>query len=163
VSGWAGSILDAHDDAPIEGARVEVVWGRSFVGAKSLVRLADARGAFHIDPIPDWGPSAAEATLTVSAPHHASLVRVLPPPGRLTIALSTRRRALLARLVEVGARFRGGVKPDPTPDELARHAAEVSRGDVAAWARAVEGAAYGPDSIDQEREAAVSALEPRDV
>jgi hypothetical protein len=156
MAGWAGQVLDAHDESPIVGARVDVVGPAGTFGS-----ACDGGGSFRIEPF----VGSSVATLRVSAPWHATLVRSLPPPGRLTIALSTRRRALLARLVEVGGRLRGreAKVADPTPAELARHAAEASRGDLAVWARAVEGAAYGPESIDAEREAAVSALEPRDL
>jgi len=153
ASGWSGRVIDAHDESPLAGARIDF----TFAGGTSSATTGPG-GQFHLD-----SPAGErEGTLSVSAPWHARLERALPPPGKLGIALVTRRRALLARLVELAAGLRprreGG---EPTPDEVARQAAGDVRGEVAVWARAVEGAVYGPEPVDAEREAAVSALEPR--
>jgi hypothetical protein len=171
TAGWSGRVIDAHDQAPIAGARVDFQFGQEVVSVST-----DAEGHFRLDA----GHSAGSSTLVVSAPWHSRLERVLPPPGRLGIALVTRRRALLARLIHLATGLRvaraasaasAGVagmasvtreSVEPTPDELARHAADNARGDLAVWARAVEGAVYGPDPVDAEREAQVSALEPRE-
>jgi hypothetical protein len=154
--GWSGQIVDAHDDAVIAGARIEIV--TRFGNASAI---SDDKGEFSIDTEPDL----LDGKITISAAWHATFSRALPPPGRLGIALVTRRRALLSRLVEFANRTRGraAASGDPTPHELARRAAEESRSDIATWARAVEGAAYGPEPVDAERESAVHALEPRDV
>jgi hypothetical protein len=154
--GWTGQIVDAHDESAISGARIEIVTRFGSASATS-----DAQGLFTIDTQPDQ----LDGTISISATWHARFERQLPPPGRLRVALVTRRRALLARLVELAgrARGRGAAAIEPTPHELARHAAETARTDIAAWATAVEGAAYGPEPLDAERESAVRALEPRDV
>jgi hypothetical protein len=154
AEGWIGRVIDAHDESPIAGARIEVVTAAGAVSASS-----DADGLFRLEP----ATNVVDGVLSVSAPWHSRLERPLPPPGRLSVALATRRRALLGRLVELAAGARRGTEVgEPTPDEVARQAADAARADTAAWARAVEGAAYGPDPVDAEREAAVSALEPRD-
>jgi hypothetical protein len=164
VAGWSGRVIDAHDQAPIAGARVEFHFGEGVVSVST-----DGEGHFRLDAANAVANAVAGGTLGVSAPWHSRLERILPPPGRLGIALVTRRRALLARLIDLGATLRIGSAAgatresvEPTPDELARHAADNARADLVVWARAVEGAAYGPEPVDAEREAAVSALEPRE-
>jgi hypothetical protein len=145
-------VLDAHDQTPIGGARIQLVFEGSAVTTNT-----ESDGSFRLSPPL---PSVA-GRLDVSAPWHARLERTLPPPGRLNVLLVTRRRALLTRLIEYGAAFRARVAgAEPTPAELVRQAADLARGDVAVWARAVESAAYGPEPVDAEREAAVQALEP---
>jgi hypothetical protein len=154
--GWSGQILDAHDESAIPGARIEIVTRFGTASATS-----DAQGLFTIDAEPDQ----LDGAISISAAWHAPFRRALPPPGRLRVALVTRRRALLARLVELAGRAQGRVAAsgEPTPHELVRHAAETARTDIAAWAHAVEGAAYGPEPVDAERESAVRALEPREL
>ncbi len=147
--GYSGRIVDAHDGHPIAGAEIRIHGPGHEVSATS-----DARGEFRMDGA---GPGGS---LHVSAPWHASLSHDAPPPGVLSVALVTRRRALVNRMLELSG-LRSG-ETEPTPGEVARHAAGAERGDVAVWARAVEGAAYGPDPVDADREAAVRALEPRD-
>jgi hypothetical protein len=149
--GYSGRILDAHDGVPIPGASIRIRGPAGEVSATS-----NAQGEFRLEGA---GPGSV---LHVSAAWHASLDHSAPPPGVLSVALVTRRRALLARLLELSGRLRGTGETEPTPGEVARHAAGAERGDVAIWARAVEGAAYGPEPVDAEREAAVRALEPRD-
>ncbi|MFO7179909.1 MAG: carboxypeptidase-like regulatory domain-containing protein, partial [Pseudomonadota bacterium] len=152
--GWSGAVIDAHDGTPIGGARVCISGG----GTKRSV-TTDARGEFTIDAAPADGP----LTVSVHAPWHSELERALPPPGRLTIALVTRRRALLARFVDWAERWRSASEAsprEPTPGEIARAASERKHEDVVAWANAVEAAAFGPDPVDRHREAAVRALEP---
>ena len=175
TAGWSGRVIDAHDQAPIAGARIDFQFGEAIESVSS-----DSEGHFRLDA----ANAGARGTLVVSAPWHSRLERVLPPPGRLGIALVTRRRALLARLIELAAglpvgsavRMAGAAKAasavkaagaasesvEPTPDELARHAADNARADLVVWARAVEGAVYGPEPVDAEREAVVTALEPRE-
>lgn len=159
--GWSGRVVDAHDGSPLAGAQIEIVTRFGSATART-----DEQGAFSIDTEPDL----LEGKISISSRFHASFTRALPPPGRLGVALVTRRRALLAELVEFATRARvgRGAEPaaaaeEPTPGEVARQAAESSRGDVATWAKAVEGAAFGPDPVDAERESAVRALEPADV
>src|SRR5688572_24427870 len=149
--GYSGRVFDAHDGHPIAGAQVRI---RAPEGEASAI--TDANGEFRLEG------ARAGGALHVSATWHASLDHNAPPPGFLSVALVTRRRALLARLVELSGRLRGASETEPTPGEVARHAAGVARGDVAVWARAVEGAVYGPDPVDADRQAAVSALEPRE-
>ena len=153
MDGWSGRIVDAHDQAAIAGAQVQFL-----VAGEWLEVLSNDDGMFRLGARPTSGGEL----LRVAARWHATLERPLPPQGELVVALLTRRRALLARLVELTAGFRARVEGgEPTPDEVARQAADRARADVAVWARAVEGAVYGPDPVDADREAAVAALEPR--
>lgn len=148
--GYVGRVTDAHDGHAIAGASIRI---RTLQGETTAV--SDAGGEFRL-------AGGRGGTLHVSAPWHASLEQSAPPPGLLSVALVTRRRALLSRLVQLAGRLRGNTETEPTPAEVARHAAGVERGDVVLWARAVEDAAYGPDPVDAEREAAVTALEPQE-
>jgi hypothetical protein len=102
------------------------------------------------------------ARLEVRAPFHVDLIRALPPPGRLSIALVQRRRALLDRLV-AWARRAGApwtTPGEPTPGDVARVARRVGSGSVAGWAERLEVAAYGPEPVDEAAEQAVRAHEP---
>jgi len=149
--GYAGRVTDAHDGHPISGAVIRI---RTAEGEATAI--SDPGGEFRLSGVRGGG------TLQVSAPWHASLEQTAPPPGFLSVALVTRRRALLARLVELAGGRRPSAETEPTPGEVARHAAGAERGDVVVWARAVEDAAYGPEPVDAEREAAVTALEPQE-
>lgn len=153
--GWTGHVLDAHDGLPIEGARVQVLWPH---GA-TLAASTSEGGDFSLD-FPGAAPEGG--VIRVEARWHAALERPLPPPGRLSVSLVTRRRALLARLVE-WAEQRGlpGLGPkEPTPGELLQASVRSARADVAGWASQVDEAAFGPTPVDSERESEVRALEP---
>ncbi len=154
LSGWAGRVLDAHDGHGIAGARVRIAWPHGGV----LESDADSAGAFRIEYD---GAVAQGGVISVESPWHARLERPLPPPGSLTVSLVTRRRALLARFVEWTEQRRPKLGPgEPTPAELAR-AAGAHHPDIAAWAAAVESAAFGPNPVDAEREAEVDAQKPQ--
>ncbi|HLV67903.1 MAG TPA: carboxypeptidase regulatory-like domain-containing protein [Polyangiaceae bacterium] len=153
-AGWSGTVIDAHDGGAIAGAQVRIAGG-----GKEWSATTDGRGEFTIDA----APTDASLTVAVHAPWHSELERPLPPPGRLVIALVTRRRALLARFVDWAERWRApgdGTRREPTPGEIARAASNGNHDGVATWATAVEAAAFGPEPVDREREAAVRSLEP---
>jgi hypothetical protein len=86
-------------------------------------------------------------------------------PGELRIALVTRRRTLLDRLVR-WARARGtpwdGPR-EPTPGHVRRVAARAEADDVAGWAGSVEHAAFGPDPVDTAMERDVRDREPQNL
>jgi hypothetical protein len=153
--GWTGSVVDAHDGAAIAGAKIQVVWPH---GA-TLSATSGAEGDFSLDfqgAVPEAG------VIRVEARWHAALERPLPPAGRLSVSLVTRRRALLARLVEWSER-RGPPalsQKEPTPGDLQQASVRSARPDVASWASEVEAAAFGPQPVDSDREAEVRALEP---
>jgi hypothetical protein len=156
---WTGKVVDAHDGSPIADARVRVVVP-SFVDLDVVVDArTDASGAF------DFTVHTAEKDLRllVESPYHAEVERPLPPASEMVVALASRRRLLLDRLVRWARR--GGKpwhqEPDPTPGHVIR-VARGHRGDaVAVWAERVERGAYGPDPVDQRLEKEVRDLEPR--
>ncbi len=158
-SGWRGRVVDAHEGTPVAGARVAIERA-SFdqVEARS-VATSDATGGFFLgaaDVLPG-DRLVAESSL------HARTAQPAPQPGELRVALVTRRRALLERLVTWAAR-RGrpfDARPEPTP----RHVRNAARpGDaVAAWADAVEQAVYAGTAIDAQGEEEVDRLAPADA
>jgi hypothetical protein len=89
----------------------------------------------------------------------------LPPHGRLEVDLVTRRRQLVARFVAWATREGHGEKgiAEPTPGEVRQAAHRVHRPDVVEWADAVEGAAYGPDPVDEPVERRVLDREPPEL
>jgi hypothetical protein len=151
--GWSGRVVDAHDGQGIAEAKIRIASPHgsvleTFAAADGTFRIEQTLGELH------------GGVIGVEAPWHARLERPLPPPGHLTISLVTRRRALLARLVEWADRRRPRLgPPEPTPAELER-AAGQRHPDIATWAAAVEAAAFGPNAVDAEREAEVDARKP---
>jgi hypothetical protein len=161
LAGWAGRIIDAHDGHAIPGARVELVLP-SFRGAETnrLGAVADEEGRFELPALQDPLPEGAR--LRVWAPLHSDVERPLPPQGRVSIAMSSRRRAVLRRLVRwartLGTPWaRGG---EPTPGEIADIA--LRRGDprTARWAEDVQAAVFGDAPVDAAIEASLRAAEP---
>lgn len=157
-TGWRGSVLDAHDGTPIANATLTVI-APAFQGDGVVTRvLANERGQFVIDV-----PYRSDARLLIEAEAHSRHEQALPPPGVLRIALITRRRALLERLVRwarrTGAPF--DVQPEPTPGHVRRAAFRANSVEVEEWARSVEHAVYGPGPIDEPAETKLITDEPR--
>jgi hypothetical protein len=158
LKGWRGTVSDAHDGTPVAGARLTIV-APAFEGDGVVARaVSDERGAFTLE-----GSYRSDARLVVDSAEHTKHEQALPPPAVLAVALVTRRRALLERLVrwarQKGAPFDG--TPEPTPGHVRRVAARASSEDVEAWASRVEHAVYGPDAVDEAAERDVRAAEPR--
>jgi hypothetical protein len=160
-SGWVGTVSDAHDGQPIAGARVQALLP-SFRGSESnaLSVVADARGWFELPALQHPLPEGAR--LRVWAPLHSEVERPLPPQGRVSVALTSRRRAVLRRLVRwarsLGSPWaRGG---EPTPGEIADIAARRGEPRTARWAEGVQAAAFGQAPVDESVEAALRAAEP---
>jgi len=108
--------------------------------------FADEAGEFAFDL--ETAPPQ-EAELVVEAPLHVDLRQKLPAGGVLEIAVVSRRRKLLERLVG-WARRRGApydVRPEPTPGQV-RRAAEAGNPAVAEWAGAIEQAAFDAGDVD---------------
>jgi hypothetical protein len=161
LSGWVGSVSDAHDGQPIAGARVEALLP-SFRGSEphALTALADARGWFELPALQHPLPEGAR--LRVSAPLHSEVEHTLPPQGRVSITLTSRRRAVLRRLVRwaraLGSPWvRGG---EPTPGEIALIAARRGEPRTARWAEGIQAAAFGRAPVDEAVEAALREAEP---
>lgn len=156
VRGWSGRVVDAHEGVPLAGARVAIE-RPGMVGAETLASaFTDGDGLFALDA----AGSTAGATLTAEGPLHAGLTRPLPVPGRVEIALVSRKRKLLDRLV-AWARRRGppfDARPEPTPGDVGRAAGEGRP--EKRWADAVERAAFDDAEVDARREKEVRDLEP---
>lgn len=159
-SGWEGTISDAHEGYPIAGAQVEALLPSLRADAVGLRAITDASGQFRLPGHP--GPLPEGARLRITASLHTEVERPLPPQGRVDIALVSRRRELLRRLV----RWARSVGPpwarasEPTPAEIANVA--LRRGDsrTADWAEQIEAAAFGNAPVDQTLEATLRAQEP---
>ncbi|HET9930228.1 MAG TPA: carboxypeptidase regulatory-like domain-containing protein, partial [Polyangiaceae bacterium] len=146
----------AHDGAPVRSARIVVIAD----GATLAEVVTDESGEFEIS-LP--GVDTRGALIRIESTWHSRLEKPLPPPGQLLISLLTRRRALLAALVDWAER-RG--RPfvgdrEPTPREVREIATQSAEPAVATWARGVEDAAFGPNPVDADREAGVRAQEPK--
>ncbi len=155
-AGWTGRVVDAHEGEPVPEARVVIERGKAERRVIAST-LASEGGRFELR-----ADEAQQGDLfVVEAPAHARLQRPLPPFGEIEVALVSRRRALLDRLV-AWARARGGAfdaKPEPTPGHVRRAAAASFA--TARWADAVERTAYGPEVVDARAEAEVERLAPR--
>jgi len=171
AEGWTGHITDAHDGEPLNDATIQVFLpafpNAAETGARILASATvDDAGRFALR-----GTFPRGALLRVEAPHHADLEQPLPAPSELSIAMVSRRRHLLGRMVAFAAREWGPSYPgrEPTPEQVARrarstkdpaaHAARARQ--IEAFARATEQVAFGPGDVDRAAEATVLALEPR--
>jgi len=154
---YAGRVVDAHEGAPVARARLSVELP-AFSGTEVLASVfADDAGEFRFD----LAAAPPDAQLVVEGPLHAPLRQPLPGAGVMEIALVLRRRKLLERLVQ-WAKRRGApfdVRPEPTPAQV-RRAAAGAMPEAAAWADAVERAAYDRGEVDARVESEVMALEP---
>jgi hypothetical protein len=155
-SGWTGRVVDAHERSPVSGVRV-LIETSDFQGTQVMASAFGADdGTFTLPAV----RVAGRAHLVVDAPLHTSLRKPLPSPGVLEIAVISRKRALLDRLVE-WARMKGrpfDQKPEPTPGHVRRAAPGGSP--PARWAEAVESAAFGPEPVDGRIEAEIDAMKP---
>lgn len=160
-SGWSGTVRDAHDGTPIPEATLEIV-NPTFEGEVICARVhTNVSGNFELSPA--TFEQSDGTRLRVTATDHTELVRHVPPPGRLTISIVTRRRALLQRLVDwAKARGRPWVSAgDPTPGQVAKIAAARTDRTAEMWARGVESAAFGQTTPDEQVERSLIETEPR--
>ncbi|MEO6420066.1 MAG: carboxypeptidase-like regulatory domain-containing protein [Polyangiaceae bacterium] len=154
AAGWTGRVVDAHDMTPIVQARVVLEhagFGKSDAVASTLT---DQEGRFVLARPASRGVE----WLVVEAPLHATLRKPVPPAGEVEIAIVSRRRALLDRLVD-WAKVRGkpyDLRPEPTP----AHVRRVAGDDVntARWASAVERAAFSGVEVDAQLESEIDQL-----
>lgn len=155
---YSGTVEDAHEGGPVGKVRVRVE-RRTFAGIETLADAVtddEGRFAFVLE-----GRLTGDM-LSAEGPFHSRFEEALPPPGELRIALVTRKRRLLERLV-TWARRAGApydARPEPTPGHV-RRAARGRDAGVASWASAVEQAAYDHQAIDERGEAEILALAPR--
>ena len=160
LAGWQGVVRDAHDEAPVGDALVAIV-AEEPEGARAVARTAtNAEGRFELPDV----TTNAETRFVVTARWHATLKVKLPPHGRLEIDLVTRRRQLVARFVAWATREGHGLKgrSEPTPGDVRKAALRGRRPEIVEWADAVEGAAYGPEPVDEPVERRVLEREPPD-
>lgn len=163
VRRWAGRVLDAHEGIALEGVRVAVERG-SFEGKITLAStFTDKHGKFVLEDIATV--EVPGAMLVAEGPLHSAFERPLPHPCTLEIALVSRRRRLLDRLVEWARRkgppFAGEGRPgmEPTPMHVRRAAGTDEQ--TAQWAKAVEQAAFDDVAVDSRVEREVEELEPK--
>lgn len=159
LRGWKGVVTDAHDGSPIEHAHLKVVVGRLDPSGAQIVgdAYSDNMGAFAIELDFIEG-----ARLVVDGDLHAEHEQALPPPSVLRVALVTRRRALLDRLVR-WAKARGGSYDstrEPTPGHVRRVASRAQASEIESWARQVERAAFGDAPVTRVVDVDVQRLEP---
>jgi hypothetical protein len=153
---WNGRVVDGHEGTPIAGARISLErpgFERSMVVAEAT---SDAEGAFALSPA---GVLPGDRLVAEGVLHGVHRVPA-PPFGEVRVALVSRRRALLDRLVGWARRMGRpyDAHPEPTPGHVKRMARS---GDAArAWAEAVERAAYSGLAVDAQREAEVDRLAP---
>jgi len=157
-SGWRGHVADAHDATPIAGARLRIMVPAFEGDGVAAEAVSDEKGTFALQGV----DHRSDARLVVDSPNHSTYEQALPPPSVLGVALITRRRALLDRLVRwarrMGAPYDG--PPEPTPGHVRRVAGRTEASEVEAWARRVEDAAFGPTEVDATAEEEVRAAEP---
>jgi hypothetical protein len=158
-AGWTGRVIDAHEGVAISEARV-VIERAGFEGVAVVAStFTDREGRFTL-PATDPLGAGGEPRLVIEAPLHSALHQRLPPSGELKIALVSRKRKILERLVE-WARQRGrpfDARPEATPGHVKRAAADGTK--TAAWADAVERAAYAPGGVDARAEEEIEKLKP---
>jgi hypothetical protein len=158
LKGWRGVVNDAHDGHPIAGVELRILVP-AFDGRGEVARATtDSDGTFSLD-LPD---APKDARLVVEGDLHATFEQPLPAPSVLRVALVTRRRALLDRLVR-WARTRGtpfDSSKEPTPGHVRRVASRTGAGSVETWASRVEEAAFGAEAVTRDVERTVVASEP---
>ena len=153
---WTGLVVDAHEHTPIANVRLvieEPSFGQHQPDASTFT---DEEGRFVLE----LAREPREASLAAEGPLHGALKQKLPRAGELKIALVSRKRLLLERLVG-WARQRGrpyDQRPEPTPGHVRRAASHDAR--VGRWAEATEEAAFGPSPVDARVEREVDALAP---
>lgn len=158
---WRGTVTDAHEGTPIYGAKLSIVVP-SFEGDGVVAHATtDEAGMFTLKPESSSIPNGAR--LLVESPAHSTHQQPLPPPSVLAVAIVTRRRVLLERLVKWARRhgqpFDG--PPEPTPGHVRRVAARSNAPEIENWAQQIEQLAFGAGSIDESTEQQVRNGEPK--
>ena len=153
----AGTVIDAHDRSPVAGAHVSVEQREMTEVRVVVAGVTGADGRFELQLAALSGP----ADLVAEGALHASLRLPLPRAQTVEIALVLRKRRMVDELVR-WARRRGApfdATPDATPGHV-RAAGGEREPDVAAWAEAVENAAFSDAAIDAEAEARIALATP---
>lgn len=158
---WTGRIIDAHDRVPIADVRIWVERG-TFDGTEVLAdTVSDREGRFRFTIEGPLEVGRSGVRVLAEGRLHGRYAENLPPPGRLSVALLSRKRALLARLVtwarRMGSPF--DARPEPTPGHVRRAAG--TRSDAGRWAEAVERAVFDRSEVDASVEAEIEQLSAR--
>lgn len=160
ISGWAGTVTDAHDGRPIAGARITALLPSLREESPSVSTTSDTEGYFVLPSLREPIPEGAQ--LRVSSRLHSDLHRPLPPQGRVSVVLTLRKRALLERLIR-WARAAGPPwhrAAEPTPGEVVDVALRRGDRETALWAEGIQMAAFAGADVDEQHEAALRAREP---
>jgi hypothetical protein len=149
---WEGVVRDAHEGTVLSGATVALerhAFGRTEVLATTT---SDPSGGFVLH-----APRAeAGDHLAVEAPLHSRVTQPAPPFGVVRVALVSRRRAIVARILEWARRKGARFEPEPTPGQVKRALARDAA--TARWAEAVEEGAFGSAEVDARVEAEIDRL-----
>lgn len=154
--GWHGVVREASTERPIAGVRIAIERS-GFAARQILVECrTDETGSFDL-------PFVARAEgdeLVAEGPFHSELRAPLPASTKLELRLLERRHAPLARLVAWAARAGSpyASPPETTAGQVRRVARDPA---IAAWAEAVERAAFRPEPLDRGEEDAIDALAPQ--
>jgi hypothetical protein len=156
-AGYRGTVRDAHEGTPVSPAVLTFLGPGSPGPVLQQVRV-NADGSFDLE-----GATFPPGTsVEVTAPFHATLRAPLPPPGVLELSLTSRRRALLERLVRWAERQgKPWTRPagEPTPAHVVAAAQGEAEPHVERWARGMEQLAFGPNPPDAASEIAAGVVE----
>jgi hypothetical protein len=153
-------VTDAHDGQPIAGARITALLPSLREDNLGVSAISDADGHFVLPPLRETIPEGAQ--LRVSSRFHSEQLRPLPPQGRVSVTLTSRKRALLERLVR-WARSAGPPwyrSSEPTPGEVVDVALRRGDHETAHWAEGVQSAAFAGADVEEHHEAALREQEP---
>jgi hypothetical protein len=138
-----GRIVDSYSGKPINGAQIRSIDVTFSENTERACARSSHQGEFEVCPTTHqarWEIAAAGYRTREVTNAELSLVR-----------LQKSKHALVEDLVDwaraIGSPF--DQKPEPTPGHIAKVARQV--GKTAAWARAVETAAFSPEDIDEAR------------
>jgi hypothetical protein len=149
---WEGIVRDAHEGTVVEGAFVALE--RHSFGSTEVLATAtsDASGSFVLHAL----RAEPGDHLAVEAPLHSRVTQPAPPFGVVRVGLVSRRRAIVARILDWARRKGARFEPEPTPGEVKRALARDAP--TARWAEAVEEGAFGRAEVDARAEAEIDRL-----
>lgn len=157
-TGWSGIVFDVHQrQAPIEAAELAITCPSVEGRATLASTLSDVEGRFSLGAV---GALPEGSRLVVRSPHHTQLVLPVPPEGKITIAMVSRRRTILEHLHEWARAQSWDVPALVTPQRVANEARRRERPHTERWALRVQQGVFGPSPPDEELEADLTAPQP---
>jgi hypothetical protein len=156
-TGWRGVVRDIHTGEVVAGARIWIELPSLTGRAIALEGRSEQTGTFHLGAA---NGLTEGARWVVEAADHTRLMLPVPPPGRIDISLSSRRRSLLQHLVRWASERGFGTSEDPTPRAVSELARWREQSTTERWALEVEQAVYGRAALDADRENALVAGAP---